>query len=75
QGTYVKITNVHAGIYMYDLSKDPAERSNIYSDSNPKAKELLVMLAKHFSTEPARAQEVRVDDTLREKLRSLGYIR
>ncbi|MEE9270454.1 MAG: sulfatase [Candidatus Krumholzibacteria bacterium] len=74
QGTYVKITNVHPGIYMYDLSKDPAERTNIYSDSNPKAKELLVMLAEHFSTEPARAQEVRVDDTLREKLRSLGYI-
>jgi hypothetical protein len=60
---------------MYDLSKDPGEKVNIYSEKDPKARELLIMLANHFSTAPARAGEVRIDDTLREKLRSLGYIR
>ncbi len=75
RGTYSRITNVHPGIYMYDLSKDPGEKVNIYSEKDPKARELLIMLANHFSTAPARAGEVRIDDTLREKLRSLGYIR
>ncbi|MFQ5510943.1 MAG: sulfatase [Candidatus Krumholzibacteriia bacterium] len=75
RGTYVPITNVRPGIYMYDLAEDPGEQSNIYSEDRPGAKELLVLLAEHFAVEPARAREVRIDDTLREKLRSLGYIR
>ena len=59
---------------MYDLTKDPGETVNIFDENDPKARELLVMLAEHFATESTPAHEVKVDESLREKLRSLGYI-
>jgi len=74
QGTHSPVVNVVPGIYMYDLTKDPGETDNIYSDDNPKAVELLVMLANHFSVKSKPVHEVEVDEKLREKLRSLGYI-
>lgn len=74
RGTYVPITTVHPGIYMYDLAADPDERNNIYREDDPTAKQLLVKLARHFSVEATAVHEVDVDDSLRDKLRSLGYI-
>jgi len=74
QGTTSPVVNVIPGIYMYDLVNDPGETTNIYNEEDPKAIELLVMLAEHFSVKNKPAHEVEVDETLREKLRSLGYI-
>jgi arylsulfatase A-like enzyme len=74
QGTTSPVVNVIPGIYMYDLSADPGETRNIYDENDPKAIELLVMLAKHFAGAASSAHEVEVDEALRDKLRSLGYI-
>jgi arylsulfatase A-like enzyme len=74
QGTESPVVNVSPGIYMYDLSTDPGETQNIYDESDPKAIKLLVMLAEHFSVQATTAHEVEIDETLRDKLRSLGYI-
>jgi len=75
RGTHVAITNVHPGIYLYDLSADPGEKNNIYSDSHPKAKELLQLMTDHYSGNEKPLRPVELDENLREKLRSLGYIR
>ncbi|UCG51113.1 MAG: sulfatase [Candidatus Latescibacterota bacterium] len=75
RGTYSKVKNVHPGIYMYDLSKDPAETHNLYSETDPKAKELLGLLARHFAAPRPSVHSVEVDEELKKKLRSLGYIR
>ena len=74
QGTTSPVVNVIPGIYMYDLSADPGETRNIYDENDPKAIELLVMLAEHFAVEARAAHGVEIDETLRDKLRSLGYI-
>jgi arylsulfatase A-like enzyme len=75
RGTHVPITNVHPGTYMYDLASDPGEKNNIFSEDNPDCKRLLVMVAEHFSVANKPVHEVEIDETLRRKLRSLGYIR
>ena len=75
QGTEKPIVNVFPGMYMYDLEADPGETTNIYDESDPRAIEMLVMLAEHFSVKHTPAHEVEIDETLRDKLRSLGYIR
>ncbi len=75
RGTYVKVTNVKPGIYLYDLSKDPNERKNLYSVSNPKAVELLGLLDEHSRKERNKSREIKIDEKLNEKLKSLGYIR
>ncbi len=75
RGTYSKVVNVEPGIYMYDLSNDPGETRNLYAESNPRAKELLALLARQFAGPKQRVHEVEVDEELNKKLRSLGYIR
>ena len=75
RGTYVPIKNVRPGIYMYDLAADPAETTNIYNESDSTARRLLVMVAEHFSAGRGPVHEVDIDETLRRKLQSLGYIR
>lgn len=75
QGTYAPVVNVIPGIYLYDLDKDPMETNNIFDENDPKARELLVLLAEHFADRSVAAHEVKVDETLRDKLRSLGYVR
>jgi arylsulfatase A-like enzyme len=75
RGTHVPITNVYPGIYMYDLAQDPGEKNNIYSEDSADGKKLLVMVAEHFSVKHRPVHEVDIDETLRRKLRSLGYIR
>jgi arylsulfatase A-like enzyme len=72
--SYAPIANVVPGVYMYDLSQDPGEKRNIYSDSNPRAKELLSMLARQFAAPRPKVHRVEVDEELNKKLRSLGYI-
>ena len=74
RGTYSEVTNVVPGIYLYDLAADPGETQNIFSENDSHARELLVRLAEHFSTQSPPTHEVQIDETLREKLRSLGYI-
>lgn len=75
RGTYSRVLNVEPGIFMFDLGADPAEKQNLYTESNPRAKELLGLLADHFAGPTPPAREVEVDAELNKKLRSLGYIR
>jgi arylsulfatase A-like enzyme len=75
RGTHVPITNVHPGVYMYDLSADPLETRNIFNETHPKTRELVSLLVEHFAAQPATAREVEVDESTADKLRSLGYIR
>jgi hypothetical protein len=74
-GNYAPVVNVVPGTYMFDLSQDPGETQNIYSDSNPRAKELLSLIARQYAAPRARVHRVEVDEELNKKLRSLGYIR
>ncbi len=69
------IKNVKPGIYMFDLVADPREENNIYIETDPRARRLMKALALHFSTEKAPVREVKIDESLTRKLRSLGYIR
>ncbi len=76
RGNFGEVKNVIPGIYMFDLSRDPGELHNLYTESNPRAKELLALLARQFAApRPKRVHPVEVDEELNKKLRSLGYIR
>jgi len=75
RGTYSRVLNVEPGIYMFNLADDPGETKNLYTESNPRAKELLGLLASHFAGPNPPVREVEVDAELNKKLRSLGYIR
>jgi len=72
---YSEAKNVFAGTYVYDLERDPGERANIFSPADPGSMKLLAMLAAHFTGYSVPAQDVTVDEAMRERLRSLGYIR
>lgn len=71
---WAKVTNVTPGMYLFDLTTDPGEQHNIFSEDHPKAKELLQLLADHFAGERPSVRQIDVDEKLREQLRSLGYI-
>ena len=71
----IEVTNVHPGFYLYDLSKDPSETTNLFARDDSTSLTLLGMLSKHFATAKARPQPVHVDQELLDKLRSLGYIK
>ena len=75
RGNYAPITNVEAGIFMYDLARDPKETRNLYAESNPRAKELLSLLARQFAGPRPKVHRVEADEELNKRLRSLGYIR
>ncbi len=75
RGNYAPVANVLPGTYMYDLSRDPGETRNIYSDADPRAMELLSLLARQYAAPRERTHRVEVDQELNKKLRSLGYIR
>ncbi|MDH3198742.1 MAG: sulfatase, partial [Candidatus Krumholzibacteria bacterium] len=75
RGTEVPVENVRAGIYLYDLAADPGERTNLYSESDAKAMELLGVVAEHFATRRFQETAVDLDPELIQKLRSLGYLR
>ncbi len=75
RGNYSDVVNVIPGVYMYDLLQDPGEKRNIYTETNPRARELLALLARQFASPRERVHRVEVDEELNKKLRSLGYIR
>jgi hypothetical protein len=75
RGTHVRIRNVFTGTYMYDLNKDPGETRDIYDESDPKALELLGLLAAQFGEREDSKTEVQLDEKLIKKLRSLGYLK
>ncbi len=70
----IPVTNVHPGIYLYDLARDPGELTNLFSRDDPTSLELLGLVTTHFAAATARPQPVEVDPELLEKLRSLGYV-
>lgn len=74
RAVFTPARNVFPGIYLFDLKADPGETRNIYSDNDAKAIELLLKVAEHFALEATPTREVRIDEKLREKLRSLGYV-
>lgn len=71
----IEVTNVHPGIYLYDLAKDPGEQTNLFARDDSTSLSLLGALTGHFATGAARPQPVQLDQDLLDKLRSLGYIR
>ncbi len=71
----VEVTNVHPGMYLYDLAHDPGEMSNVFARDDSTSLALLGILSKHFATASARPQPVQIDQELLDRLRSLGYVR
>jgi arylsulfatase A-like enzyme len=74
---YTEVTSISAGTYLYDLARDPGERTNLFTPGDPASESLLAQMAAHFTGggTSAPAESVTVDEAMREKLRSLGYIR
>jgi len=74
-GNYAPVVNVVPGVYMYDLVADPRETRNLYNEEDPRGKELLSLLARQFAAQGKKTHPVEVDEELKKRLRSLGYIR
>jgi len=74
RGTHVPVTNVRPGTYLFDLSKDPGEKRNLFDASDARALELLGQMMTHFSQRKYEEAGVEIDPELLEKLRSLGYL-
>lgn len=72
--SYVPVTNVHPGTYLFDLAADPGETRNRFDSGDPVARDLLGALTAHFETRRYRENAVDLDEELLEKLRSLGYV-
>jgi arylsulfatase A-like enzyme len=64
------------GQELYELSKDPAERENVWARNEEIGKDLARRLSRFVSNArgPGGAGGRPVDDALREKLRALGYV-
>lgn len=71
----IVVTNVHPGMYLYDIANDPGEQTNLFARNDSTSLSLLGILSKHFATASARPQPVQLDQDLLDKLRSLGYVR
>jgi arylsulfatase A-like enzyme len=76
RGTHSRVANVTPGISTYDLCADPQEKINTFGDRASDLEELLTTLAAHFEGRGGGSYQskVEIDDALREKLRSLGYL-
>ena len=73
---YSEVHNLFAGTYLYDLDEDPKEQVNLFAEGDPRGEKLLAELAAQFlGTAAIPKGNVVVDQEMREKLRSLGYIR
>jgi arylsulfatase A-like enzyme len=70
----IPVTNVHPGIYLYDIAADPGETRNLFARDDSTSLALLGMVTAHFAHAAARPQPVEVDAELLQKLKSLGYI-
>jgi arylsulfatase A-like enzyme len=71
----IEVTNVHPGVYLYDLAADPGEQTNLFARDDSTSLSLLGALTAHFATAAGHPQPVQLDQDLLDKLRSLGYIR
>ena len=71
----IVVKNVHPGMYLYDLTTDPGEKTNLFARNDSTSLRLLGLLTTHYATASARPQPVHVDQDLLDKLRSLGYVR
>jgi len=65
--------NLHPGIYLYDLTADPGETTNLYSEGDERARDLLAKLEAHFAGAAPASTPVGIDAEQAEKLRKLGY--
>jgi len=72
--TASEVKNVVPGVYLFDITKDPAELTNLFPAETAAAERLLARMASHFTGHHIPAEEIGVDEDLRAKLRSLGYI-
>ena len=61
---------------MFDLSKDPLEKTNLMDDTNVVARQLKTRLLDKYTKleKPAKQKNVPVSQERLEKLKSLGYI-
>lgn len=71
----IPVTNVHPGIYLYDMARDPGEHTNLFSPSDSTSLKLLGQVKEHFAHAKAHPAPVEVDADLLQKLRSLGYVK
>jgi arylsulfatase A-like enzyme len=72
----VEIKNVRPGTYLYNLQNDRHEEKNLFVEGDSCALQLLARMALHFAgAATGPAETTVVDRELRERLRSLGYIR
>ncbi|MCK5714510.1 MAG: hypothetical protein KAH64_01000, partial [Nitrosomonadaceae bacterium] len=74
RGSFTIPKNVHPGTFLFDLSLDPDEKKNLFSQDNTQAKKILSMLAAHFTGTNLPVGKVELDEGTRQKLRSLGYM-
>ncbi len=70
----IVVHNVVPGIYLFDTTLDPGEKTNLFSPSDSTSLRLLALVNSHFSKAPAHGPPVEIDRELLEKLKSLGYI-
>ncbi|MFC1572319.1 sulfatase [Candidatus Eisenbacteria bacterium] len=74
RGTYVDVTNVVPGTYLYNLAADPREKRNLFDGWGGETQKLMTMLTAHFTGNALPAERIQLDEETKEKLRSLGYI-
>jgi arylsulfatase A-like enzyme len=70
----IPVSNVHPGIYLFDLTRDAAEQTNLFASTDSTSLRLLGLVTRQFSVARRHGKPVRVDEELLEKLRSLGYV-
>ena len=64
------------GYELYDTSRDPREQENIYEESDPLARELVILVRRWMETDPApeTLSLPSLDDRDLDRLRGLGYV-
>jgi len=65
---------LRAGVYLFDLAKDPQEKRNRVEEDPELAAKLLALLRGHFEGEIAEGPNVDLDPELQKRLRALGYL-
>lgn len=74
--TPTPVDHIEAGVYYYDLAKDPDELSPLDPAAEPDAARMLEAMARHFASIPAGAVEaVELSPETEAALRALGYLK
>ncbi len=60
---------------LYNLKNDPDEKNNLYSEGSEIAKEMLEMIKEYKAKKPPKVEKRIIDEELKSKLESLGYIK